>query len=385
MATQSFRVCPACGSRNKPKWEACARCGELLTGVGISQSAEPSKPRPVGVRPPRDAVTPNSTFTPLTLGMFAVGALLFAQFWGHEPAVPAPGAFTIPTQPAAPTPVASPPAPRPADSANFVRGRLLLERGEAAEAARVLADAVTEAPNEPLYRSYYAKALWLLGSREQALGQYDAAVRLNPASVDYRTDRATAYMALGRRDEAESEFGRVLDTQPGDVQALRALARLKLADGDNASSVALLTRAAQARGSDPEVVQDLAYAYEKSGNYDQARTYYADVLAKVPDAQITRSRLAETLLAQSRPDEAAKVLEEGITRTPTAPMLRRSLGSVLERSGRTQEAVAAYRDYVRLAPNAEDAKTLAARADGLERRLAAQASAPRAGGGSSGS
>jgi Flp pilus assembly protein TadD len=236
-----------------------------------------------------------------------------------------------------------------------------------------------------LYRDYYGKALWQSGAREDALAQYDEAVRLNPASVDYRSDRATASMALGRRDQAENDFGRVLDTQPGDVQALRALARLKLTDGDNAGSLALLTRAAQVRGSDPEVVQDLAYAYEKSGNYEQARTYYADVLAKVPDAQITRSRLAETLLAQSQPDEAAKVLEEGISRTPTAPMLRRSLGSVLERSGRIQEAVAAYRDYVRLAPNAEDAKTLAARADGLERRLAARASASTASGGSSGS
>jgi Flp pilus assembly protein TadD len=238
---------------------------------------------------------------------------------------------------------------------------------------RLLGEAVADAPGEAVYHAYYARALWQSGAREQALREHDAAVQLNSASVDYRAERAAAYMALGRSEDAALDFSRVLVTQPDNVSALRGLARLKEEGGDHAAAVSLLQRALRVRGTDPEVVQELAYALEKRGDFEQARVYYSNVLALMPDAQITRSRLAETLLAQSQPDEAVRVLEEGVARTPSAPMLRRSLGSLLERSGKIPEAVAAYREYVRLAPNAEDAKALEDRAASLERRLGAAA------------
>ena len=72
-------------------------------------------------------------------------------------------------------------------------------QGKAAEALKYLADAVAEAPNEPLYHDYYGKALWQTGARDEALREYDTAIALNPAAVEYRRDRARAYVALNRR------------------------------------------------------------------------------------------------------------------------------------------------------------------------------------------
>jgi hypothetical protein len=48
------------------------------------------------------------------------------------------------------------------------------------------------------------------------------------------------------------------------------------------------------------------------------------------------------------------------------PVLRRTLGSLLERSARPAEAAAEYRAYARAAPNAPDAKELVNRATRLE-------------------
>lgn len=367
MGTPGFRLCPSCGSRNKPKWEACARCGELLGGVVVSKGGARSG------RPARSAPIGPSPFSPLTVGAFVAAVLFFAQFHGYQPTVPAAEAFTIPTTPAEPAP--APEAPSPVGSSSFAKGRLALLQGDLAEAVRLLGEAVADAPGEALYHAYYARALWQSGARDQALREHDAAVRLNPASVDYLAERAASYMALGRSDDAALDYSRVLDAHPDNVPALRGLARLKQEGGDEAGAVSLLQRALRVRGTDPEIVQELAYALEKSGDFERARVQYANVLALMPDAQITRSRLAETLLAESRPDEAVRVLEEGVARTPSAPMLRRSLGSLLERTGKIQEAAASYRAYARLAPNAEDAKALQARAAALERRLGATAGA----------
>jgi Flp pilus assembly protein TadD len=76
--------------------------------------------------------------------------------------------------------------------------------------------------------------------------------------------------------------------------------------------------------------------------------------------------LADLLLEQGKGEEAVSVLKEGVERDPGVPTLRRDLGSVLERLGKTQEAVREYREYARLAPNAPDAKDVADRAARLE-------------------
>lgn len=363
--TASYRVCPGCGARNKLKWEDCVRCGEVLSDVAVAKDAAPAKEALRASRAPAVAPSPVS---PVALVILVGAGFLAFAFYGKQPTLPAADAFTIPTRP--PAPASKPPeAPLPAGSSAFNEGRRLLLQGQFAEAARLLGEAVAQAPAEPLYRGYYAKALWHSGARDQALREYDAAVQLSPASVEYRNERALAYMTLDRREEAAREFELVLAADPNRMEALRALAQLKSAQGDAQASVALLTRALRLRAGDPEIVQDLAYAFEKSGQLDQASTYYEAILARLPDAQVSRSRYAETLLARNRPDEALAVLQDGITRAPSAPLLRRSLGSVLERTGRVPEAIAAYREYVRLAPNAPDAARLAARADGLERRL----------------
>jgi len=372
MVATGFRACPACGTRNKLTWESCAQCGQPLDEVEVSQpdagAGQAVQDRPV--REPGDGFRfPVRTLLELAA---AVGAVwFFFAFHGLTPAKVSPDAFTIGTLPSAPaSPVPASPIPKWVQ--NFNRGRQLLLQGQAAEAVKFLADAVGEAPDEPLYHDYYGKALWQTGARDQALREYDTAIALSPTSVECRRDRARAYVALNRREDAESDYTRALQVQPDDVETLQGLAWLTSERGDNAAAVGLLQRAVQLRPADPALVQYLAYALEKSGRLAEAERYYASVLADVPDAQITRSRLAETFFAQNRPDEAVRVLQQGIERAPDAPMLRRALGSLLERSGKIEDAIAAYRAYARLAPHAEDAQDLAARAAALERGLGQQ-------------
>jgi Flp pilus assembly protein TadD len=362
MVATAFRACPVCGTRNKLTWEACAQCGQPLDEVAVSEPE--ASPSPQG-EPSDGFRLPVRTLFELAAAAGAVW--FFLAFHGLAPAKISPDVFSIGTLPSARPSPASTPTPRWVE--NFNRGRQLLLQGKAAEALKYLADAVAEAPDEPLYHDYYGKALWQTGAREEALREWDAAIALSPSSVEFRRDRARAYVALNRRADAESDYTLALQEQPDDVESLQGLAWLTSDRGDNAAAVGLLQRAVRLRPADPALVQYLAYALEKSGRFEEAEHYYASVLADVPDAQITRSRLAETFFAQNRPDEAIRVLKQGLERTPEAPMLQRALGSLLERSGKVEDAIAAYRAYARLAPNAEDAKDLAARAAALERRL----------------
>jgi Flp pilus assembly protein TadD len=83
---------------------------------------------------------------------------------------------------------------------------------------------------------------------------------------------------------------------------------------------------------------------------------------------MARTHLADALAKAGRKDEAMEVVRAGLQRTPDQPMLVRALGATLESLGRMQDAAQAYRDYVRLSPNAPDAKGLSDRAAWLEKR-----------------
>ena len=191
---------------------------------------------------------------------------------------------------------------------------------------------------------------------------YADAASLDPA---YRLGYAQALETVGRLDEATTEFEEALAAQPGSAIVQEGLGRLYYRRGDFAKAVPLLEGLA-ALTHDPVVLQQLAYAAEKTGDRERAIATYRDVLAAEPRADIARGLLAESLLAAGRKDDAIGVLQEGLRRSPEAPVLQRGLGSVLERSGRAAEAAAAYREYARLAPNAPDAAAITARAARLE-------------------
>jgi hypothetical protein len=116
-----FLVCPACGARNKPKWEFCARCGESLQGV------PPGEPEPAEAAVVEDEPVPISALPWLTgLGFLAFGALAVAVWgWSKQgapaPARPDPAVFTLPTLP--PAAAAAPAAPHEPGRTLSTRGR----------------------------------------------------------------------------------------------------------------------------------------------------------------------------------------------------------------------------------------------------------------------
>ena len=328
MVSAAFRACPACGTRNKLTWDACAQCGESLAEVAVSQPGADARPT-ASARPQPEAG--GGLHIPvgglLQLAALAAALWFFFAYRSQPPAAPSPDVFTIGTLPPS-TPPRPVRAPVPAWVATFNRGRLLLLQGKAEEAVAYLAEAVAAAPDEALYRDYYGKALWQTGARDAALREYDTAIALSPSSVEYWKDRARAYVALDRREEAEGDYAGALEAQPDDVESLQGLAWLRTERGDSAAAVELLQRAVQLRPADPTLVQYYAYALEKSGRLDEAEGVYARLLAGYPDAAMTRSRLATTLVAQNRPEEALRVLRQGHRsgRPTPPPCTARSVG-----------------------------------------------------------
>jgi Flp pilus assembly protein TadD len=361
MARQAV-VCPACGTRNRPSWEYCARCNESLENALPVETGEVTAV-PTEFEPFEEGPSVASSGV-LVVTVLAFGVLGFAAYrhvsTTPPPEGPDPALFTVATRPAE-LPEA-PPGAGPGVS-EYDSGRLLLNSGDVEGAVASLASAVAADPDNARYRSYLANALWRAGSREQALQEYAEAARLDPR---LQTQYARTLDVAGRTEEARVEYEAILARNPEVATIHEDLGRMLFRAGRYAEAAPHLDEAVSARGDDPVLRQELAYAMDQGGDKAAAAEVYQEVLAEAPHAVITRGLLAENLYEQGKKNQAMAVLEQGLKVTPDAPLLQRQLGSLLEREGRKAEAAAAYREYARLAPNAPDAGSIAQRAAELD-------------------
>jgi arylsulfatase A-like enzyme/tetratricopeptide (TPR) repeat protein len=84
----------------------------------------------------------------------------------------------------------------------------------------------------------------LLGDERGALGAFDLARRIDPASAEVRHYHAMHYLKFGRDDLAAPLFESVLAAQPDRAAALEGLAKIRARQGRLEEAAALFTRAA---------------------------------------------------------------------------------------------------------------------------------------------
>jgi hypothetical protein len=221
-----FRICAACGKRNKTRRESCTKCGQPLRGL---PAALPGSVR-AAAPPPRR----------YRWGVVAAVVVAIAAGFGvhrlfrHSALAPAGQTLPPPADPedtaeATPAPDLSPPSAAALADARRAgeRGERLLARGDARGAAPLLAEAARLSPDDARIANAYGRALLGIGSRDRALHQFERAARLSSGTVAYRLDLARALSDAGRRAEARREYEAVNALEPGHAAAAAALAGLQ--------------------------------------------------------------------------------------------------------------------------------------------------------------
>jgi Flp pilus assembly protein TadD len=320
----------------------------------------PSDPEPTAETP-----ASGTAFVVDFVGL-AAALVILAVGWRavrEAPSAPSPDLFAVATQPPRPDPPAST-APEAPGTRDFEEGRLLLAQGGAVRAIPLLSRAVSAAPSNALFHEVLGQALWVTGSRDQALTQFGEAARLDRRQFGMKL--AEHFAEAGRDADAVRAYGQVLSVNPDDPIAQESLGRTLYRLGDYANAVPLLQRVARVRPADPVLGQELAYSLQATGDVAGAIDAYRSVLALMPGADVARGLLAGLLYEQGKEEEAITLARDGIALNPGAPLLRLHLANMLERSGRPGEAAPEYREYARLLPQAPDAKELEERADRLQ-------------------
>lgn len=272
----------------------------------------------------------------------------------------APNMFGGPATPANPPPSVA--VATDGGSGYFREGQRLFAQGKLDQALEQFEKAIQAAPQNGGYRIVLGETFEKLGRTNDALRVAAEAGALEPRLL---SSVARMQARLGSPEAAERSFVAALATKPDDADTLTELTELLTRQKRLGDAAPYFERLATLRPNDAYVVQSLADALAARGDGQRAEGIYRQYLQQKPEDPLVRARFAELLLNTNRVADAIQLTREGVAANPTSPLLQRTLGSLLERDGHPAEAAVAYREYVRLAPNVQDAQQLQERADML--------------------
>ena len=188
---------------------------------------------------------------------------------------------------------------------------LRLNRPEMRQVVRILSE-------NPLgiAAAYLLKGQILLAGHEyeRAIGELEAAAKLNPELPRLQYSVGLAYLKLGRNKEAIACFEKELRRTPRDFSTLYFL----------------------------------AYLHEADGDLDAARARLDLALRQEPQSPEANALLGKILVKQNKPADALAPLESAVAKDPVDPDKRYLLARVYQQLGRREDAAREFAEVQRL-------------------------------------
>lgn len=202
---------------------------------------------------------------------------------------------------------------------------------------------------------------------EQAVKEYDEAIRLYPTLAAAHNDRGSALFALGRFETAAACFKRAIEIDSMYAQAHfnLALAQLKLGRereandslvnasrayitaGDEQLDAGRLAEAEESYKSLLQIDPDYAVAhfklglvYNTAGRHAEAVESFKRVIGKLPDSAEAHQNLGEAYLGLRKHREAARAAEQSVKLRPKSPAAHYVAGLAHASLGQREQALA---------------------------------------------
>jgi len=173
-----------------------------------------------------------------------------------------------------------------------------------------------------------------------------------PISAQTRFAAGQLAEAQGNYDNAISQYQAALKQDPKSLDAMFRLGQVYVQTQRFDEAIATWQKYLKATNNSPQGYSNLALAYEAAGRLDEAERAYQAGIARDPKNQSCRLNYGLMLARRNQLEPAMAQLSAVLP--PAA--VHYNLGSVYEQQGRTEEAKAYYRKALELDPNLRDAR-----------------------------
>lgn len=167
-----------------------------------------------------------------------------------------------------------------------------------------------------------SRALIKRGAYDEGIAHLQEAIRIRPNDHRFIADLGKAYLDLGNLEGAEACFQRVLELNPGNLPAMN----------------------------------NLASALLRQKKLEEAGPLLQKCIEQQPDKPDAYSNYGALLLYQGKYQEAADFLGRAVGRFPMNAALRNNFGGALMNLNLRDDAIAQFREALRLDPSNQDAK-----------------------------
>jgi tetratricopeptide (TPR) repeat protein len=195
-----------------------------------------------------------------------------------------------------------------------------------------------------------------LGMDPKAVQTLERAAQAAPQDLQAQLRLAQAYLARQQWEPAKAAYLKALALAPGDEEILRALGALALARGEDAEALDWLNRCLEAHPGSLQAHLLKAGCLAQMDRDEEAVVEYRAALALDPQASSAYLQLALLQSEMKQPEAAVGTLCLGLAAIPDDAGLIDTLARLELRQDHVAEAVAGFRDLVRLQPDSQDAR-----------------------------
>jgi tetratricopeptide (TPR) repeat protein len=213
----------------------------------------------------------------------------------------------------------------------------LVARGKLAEGAALLARVLEDDPANPAALSLLGSIRFATGEEREGIAALEESVRLSPDVFENRSNLANAYHESARWDDAVREYEAALRIRPGDGPTLRSLGGALLALGDARRAAEAFRAALGAGASEGAVRAALGAALADAGDLSAAERELRAAVAAEPGRAEAWNKLGVVLERSGRVGEAVPLYDRALEADPSLPDALFNRGKHFLREGRIED------------------------------------------------
>jgi tetratricopeptide (TPR) repeat protein len=204
-------------------------------------------------------------------------------------------------------------------------------------------------------------SLLQLGRIQEAIGQYEQALRIKPDLAEAHYNLGLALAKGGRIEEAINHWEQALRSKPDYAEAHYDLGFALIRLGRVQEAINHWEQVVRINPDHAETQYNLGNALQQVDRLHDAIDRYEEALRIKPDYAEAHYYLGIALIRQGRLPEAMEHWEQAVRINPDYAKAHYNLGVALEQMGKIKEAIGHYEQAVRIKPDYAEAQAKLAR------------------------